>query len=78
MVGGVISWMWILLGAVDSGAEENVCPVDRGNRFRVNERVPEIRLRGANGSAIKHHGERCVLVTTEGFGGREKYTLITP
>ena len=28
---------------VDSGAEENVCPVDWGNKFKVNERVPEIK-----------------------------------
>ena len=52
---------------VDSGAEENVCPSEWGNNFRVNQMVPEIRFRGANGSAIQHHGERCVVVTSEGF-----------
>ena len=52
---------------VDSGAEENVCPVDWGHKFRVNERVPEIKFRGADGNLIQHHGERLVVVTSEGF-----------
>ena len=52
---------------VDSGAEENVCPIDWGQRFRVNEEVPAMRLRGADGNLIRHHGERVVVVTSEGF-----------
>ena len=52
---------------VDSGAEESVCPTDWGNRFRVNENVPRLRFRGADGGLIKHHGERMVVVTSEGF-----------
>ena len=52
---------------VDSGAEENVCPVNWGQKFRVNEHVPAIRFRGADGNLIRHHGERLVVVTSEGF-----------
>ena len=52
---------------VDSGAEESVCPKDWGSSFRVNEEVPRLRFRGADGSMIKHHGESSVLVTSEGF-----------
>ena len=52
---------------VDSGAEENVCPVDWGQKFRVNTKVPAIRFRGADGNYIRHHGERLVVVTSEGF-----------
>ena len=52
---------------VDSGAEENVCPVNWGQRFGVNEEVPAIRFRGADGNLIRHHGERLVVVTSEGF-----------
>ena len=52
---------------VDSGAEENVCPTDWGRKFRVNEEVPAMKFRGADGSRIKHYGERLVVVTSEGF-----------
>ena len=52
---------------VDSGAEENVCPIDLGHKFRVNERVPEIKFRGADGNLNQHHGERLVVVTSEDF-----------
>ena len=52
---------------VDSGAEENVCPVDWGQKFKVNTKVPAIRFRGADGNSIRHHGERLVVVTSEGF-----------
>ena len=52
---------------VDSGAEESVCPWEWGSRFKVNEGVPKLNFRVANGSAIKHHGERFGLVTSEGF-----------
>ena len=52
---------------VDSGAEESVCPKDWASRFRVNEGVPKLRFRGADGNLIKHHGERLVVVTSEGF-----------
>ena len=52
---------------VDSGAEENVCPRGWGERFKVNEKVAPINFRQADGSRIKHYGERMVVVTSEGF-----------
>ena len=52
---------------VDSGAEENVCPVNWGQKFGVNERVPAMRFRGADSNRIRHYGERLVVVTSEGF-----------
>ena len=52
---------------VDSGAEENVCPVNWGEKFGVSEVVRPIRFRGADGNLIRHHGERLVVVTSEGF-----------
>ena len=63
---------------VYSGAEESVCPKDWGNRFRVNEDVPKLKFRGADGSLIRHHGERTVVVTSEGFRRREVKRWSTP
>ena len=56
-------------GAINanSGVEEGVCPREWGDRFRINEGVEKLKLRGANGGEIKHYGERDVLVTSEGF-----------
>ena len=47
---------------VDSGAEENVCPWEWGEEFRVDRSGKKMVFRGANGAWINHFGERKVFV----------------
>ena len=47
---------------VDSGAEENVCPVDWGKQYIMTRPKKRLRLYNASGGVIRHHGEREVSV----------------
>jgi hypothetical protein len=47
---------------VDSGAEENVCPVDWGKQYNMTRPKKRLRLYNASGGVIRHHGEREVSV----------------
>ena len=49
---------------VDSGAEENVCPWEWGEKFGINEADRYMNLRDASGNAIEHYGKRTVIVTS--------------
>ena len=46
---------------VDSGAEENVCPVWWGEKFGLQESSKVMYLRNASGNQIPHWGQRDVL-----------------
>ena len=47
---------------VDSGAEESVCPKEWCSMFPTKP-CKVINFRGAGGEAIKHFGERDIVVT---------------
>ena len=47
---------------VDSGAEENVCPMAWGNEFGIRGPDQWMRFRGASGKVIEHYGHRDVRV----------------
>ena len=47
---------------VDSGAEENVCPWEWGEQFRVSENCTRMQFRNASGGTIEHFGQRDVVV----------------
>jgi hypothetical protein len=47
---------------VDSGAEENVCPVDWGKQYRMTRPKKRLRFYNASGGVIRHYGEREVSV----------------
>ena len=47
---------------VDSGAEENVCPWNRGKQFGMRDPKVWMHFRDASGNEIPHHGERDVIV----------------
>ena len=49
---------------VDSGAEENVCPLEWGELFKTNGNFLKMKFRGASGGGIEHFGERDVYVTS--------------
>ena len=49
---------------VDSGAEENVCPLDWGSQFHMKGVTQRMSFRNASGGEIEHHGTRDVLVTS--------------
>ena len=48
---------------VDSGAEENVCPKECGDQFKIDS-APALYLRDASGNEIRHWGQRDVLATS--------------
>ena len=45
---------------VDSGAEENVCPVWWGKQFGMSEPKAWLNFSGANGAKITHYGKRAI------------------
>ena len=47
---------------VDSGAEENVCPWEWGEQFKVSEDCTRMQFRNASGGTIEHFGQRDVVV----------------
>ena len=47
---------------VDSGAEENVCPVWWGQQFGLSEPKAWLNFSGANGARIPHYGRRAVVM----------------
>ena len=47
---------------VDSGAEENVCPWEWGEKFGTKEVGAKMKFRNASGGAIEHWGSREVVV----------------
>ena len=49
---------------IDSGAEENVCPWEWGEKFGVDQSGQKMKFRNASGGAIEHWGSRNVLVTS--------------
>ena len=49
---------------IDSAAEESVCPWKWGEQFGVSEATEWMKLTSANGSNIKHWGERLVKFET--------------
>ena len=49
---------------VDSGAEDNVCPTDWAPEFPCGHAAVMKQFRGANGHAIRHWGDKEVLVTS--------------
>ena len=48
--------------AVDSGAEEIVCPKKWGEEFGFEKQFKPLNLRSASGGKIPHYGEREVVV----------------
>ena len=48
--------------AVDTGAEESVCPWGFGEAFGISKGQKQLQLLDASGNTIKHHGERVVNV----------------
>ena len=49
---------------VDSGAEENVCPWEWENQFKMVDADNWMPFRDASGGTIPHHGRRDVLVAS--------------
>ena len=47
---------------VDSGAEENVCPWEWGEKFGVSNACTHMMFRNASGGTIEHFGQRDVVV----------------
>ena len=47
---------------VDSGAEENVCPVWWGKQFGISEPKAWLNFSGANGANIPHYGKRAMIM----------------
>ena len=47
---------------VDSGAEENVCPWEWGERFGVKPAACPMKFRNASGGMIEHYGQRDVVM----------------
>ena len=47
---------------VDSGAEENVCPKEWGQKFGIRDPEQWMKFRGASGKWIEHFGHRDVQV----------------
>ena len=52
---------------VDSGAEENVCPYEWGSQFGIRDADRWMSFRGADGSPIKHYGQRDIKVISQSF-----------
>ena len=61
---------WIDLGdgeiTVDSAADENCWPAGEGGAFAVRESERSLALKAANGSAMKHFGEKAVTFMDPG------------
>ena len=49
---------------IDSGAEENVCPKEWGDMFKLKEPERKPMFRNASGGKIEHYGQRDVIVTS--------------
>ena len=49
---------------VDSGAEENVCPKEWGEMFKMKEPERKQTFRNASGGKIEHYGRRDVLLVS--------------
>ena len=47
---------------VDSGAEENVCPIWWEKQFGMSEPKAWLNFSGANGAKITHYGKRAVVM----------------
>ena len=47
---------------VDSGAEENVCPMWWGKQFGMSEPKAWLNFSGANGAKITHYGKRAIMM----------------
>ena len=47
---------------IDSGAEDNVCPLHWASEFPFLENVPQKSFKGADGSDIHHYGSKNVVV----------------
>ena len=47
---------------VDSGAEENVCPVWWGEQFGISEPKAWLNFSGANGAKMPHYGKRAIVM----------------
>ena len=47
---------------VDSGAEENVCPMKWGQQFGLTDALTKMNFRSASGDPIPHYGQREVVV----------------
>ena len=47
---------------VDSGAEENVCPIWWGKQFGMSEPKAWLNSSGANGAKIPHYGKRAIIM----------------
>ena len=47
---------------VDSGAEENVCPMWWGRQFGKTEPKAWLNSSGANGAKITHYGKRAIIM----------------
>ena len=47
---------------VDSGAEENVCPIWWGKQFGMSEPKAWLNFSGANGAKIPHYGRRAIIM----------------
>ena len=47
---------------VDSGAEENVCPLWWGKQFGLSEPKAWLNFSGANGAKIPHYGRRAIVM----------------
>ena len=47
---------------VDSGAEENVCPIWWGKQFGMSEPKAWLNFSGANGAKIPHYGKRAIVM----------------
>ena len=50
--------------AVDSGAEENVCPWEWGEQFETKNVSNYTIFWDASGNPIEHYGKRAVIVTS--------------
>ena len=47
---------------IDSGAEENVCPVDRAPEYKSRNVAAKRSFMGADGKSIQRHGMKDVVV----------------
>ena len=47
---------------VDSGAEENVCPIWWGKQFGMSEPKAWLNFSGANGAKITQYGKRAIIM----------------
>ena len=50
--------------AIDSGAEENVCPWEWGQQFEISNSKVHMNLVTASGDHVPHDGERVVFVSS--------------